>query len=297
MTRPLFVLMALLGSTATLSAQDLLTWKFQQNEQFYLVQVVEQSQSVSIGGQLQQKSNKQSNITKFRVLAVRPTGGADLEMEMVSIKQESNGVEVVNDMNKRMEGAKFQVTLNAKNEVSQLKGYDEFTKRVSAGDPNLLRMFRVILSEDSFKTTNFQAFAMIPGIAANPGDSWYQKQSMSLGPLGSVSSDHKISHAGEIPTTDGRTLIKLLMTGTGKYAPPAERFAGVPFEIVSGNLQFKTIEGEAIFDVGRGRIDRFQSSISMTGTMTVKAGEQTTEMVMQQKQSGLLRVLDKLPEE
>jgi hypothetical protein len=94
------------------------------------------------------------------------------------------------DMFGKIIGSKIQYFLDASNEVERLEGVDELENRLSSGtQTDWLAPFKsAMFSKDRFKQI-MSANRYLPPKAVQPGDTWPNKQSFEMGPLGTMTMD------------------------------------------------------------------------------------------------------------
>jgi len=142
----------------------------------------------------------------IKVLAERPGGGREVEMEFQSVNMsvrmggnevfvfDTRGEATGDEENpsvrpfRQMIGQKVKLLLDASNNVERVEGMKEFTEKVfgkSEGSPNpMASMF----NEDYFKQLVSQA-RNFPTQPVKPGATWPSKFDVVMGPLGKVPLD------------------------------------------------------------------------------------------------------------
>jgi hypothetical protein len=142
------------------------------------------------------------------VLKENPDGGHEVEMEFLSAqmgmvmggkklldydsakKSSADKANPVADMFGKIIGSKIQYFLDASNEVERIEGVDELVNRLSSGgQADGLAPFREsMFSKDRFKQI-MSANRYMPPKPVQPGDTWPNKQSFEMGPLGTMTMD------------------------------------------------------------------------------------------------------------
>lgn len=291
----LFMVFAGIATQAT--AQERLAWKFRDGQTFYMQEVMEQKQTIVTGGQTTEKTSTQTTVMEFRVLRAGTDGSVDLEMKMLSVKEDGPAAEMNAPLLKRMEDSVFRVSLDAKSEITKFEGYEDFVARVADGDAKMAKVFRSIMGEEAFQKMVTQTFALVPNSTQKQGDVWEQKLGMSLGPFGRVAIVRNIQHAGLAKSKSGRQYVKLAMTGKARYQPPTQNFDGLAFKIIDGDLKFDGITGVGYFDAELGRLNQLKVDLRMKGKLKIKMlqSQEETTVDLEQSQQGTVRISEKNP--
>lgn len=306
MLRKVLALIVFVGLASQATAQDRLAWKFVDGQKFYMQEIMEQKQTVVTGTNKEEKNTKQTTVTQFEVIKATADGGANMEMTMLSVKEENlNQVSEQQQEQqaasaailKRMEGSKFKVGLDGKGEITKFDGYEDFVAKVSEGDARMARVFRSIMSPEVFQKMVTQTFSIVPNKNSEKGESWKQNQGMSLGPFGQVAIVRSIQHAGYVKSKSGKTYVALGMSGNARYQPPTKDYPGLPFKILDGDLKFEGITGKGYFDANMGRLVQLQVNLKMKGQLKIKllANQQQATVDLEQSQSGKVRITNTNP--
>ena len=269
-----------------------LKWKFTTGETFYMTEVMQQNQIVKSGGSEQKNETTQTTVTEFKVMGLKSDGGVSLKMTMLSVREDGSkaknpGSQAVLD---RMKGAEFQVELNSAGKIQKFAGYNDFVNRISGGNAAMAKIFRSILSEDSFRKMVTQTFSIVPGGQTKKGAVWKQNQIMTLGPFGNVAIVRNIQHSGEVTAKNGRKYVQLDLRGNARYQAPQEEFPNLPFRILGGDLKFDGITGRGYFDPSAGRLQQLTVEMKMQGTLDIQAGGQEEKVQLIQSQKGTVKI-------
>ncbi len=285
-------------AASSLSAQDRVAWKFEAGKSFFLQEVIKQDQVITVAGMEEQKrATTQNTLTRFDVLNVKPDGSVDLRMTFIQMKNEGDGAAQGAEVLKRMEGSEFSVSLDGKKKITKFDGYEKFVERISEGNEQLAKIFRSVLSEDSFKQLVRQTFTLAAGRDVSEGESWNQNLVMSLGPFGSVNVTRTLKHAGRgrpEGVQEGQ-FCKLEVTGKATYAPPTEDFPGVAFKIIEGDLQMDGMKGDCFFDLENGQLHSMRLGLNLNGSLTIAIGNQKVKVNLKQKQEATQAVTNNDP--
>ena len=296
MLRSLLIVVVLFSSLSTGLAQDanqVLAWKFAAGDVFYMQEKMRQQQTVKTGGNTQKKDSTQTTITSFEVLDANASD-VTLRMTMLSVKESGTNGGSNQEILDRMKGSEFEITLTNKGEITKFTGYEGFVERISQGNAALARVFRSILSEESFRKMVTQTFTIVPNKPTRQGEEWKQSQDMSLGPFGNVKIVRNIKHAGHAANTPEN--VKLDLVGDAKYEAPTSQFPGFPFKISGGKLKFDDISGEGEFDPKAGRLRRLEVHLKMSGTLTMQIGNNSeADVDLDQTQRGIVVITNTNP--
>lgn len=297
MLRKAIALIVLAGIASPAVAQDRLAWKYREGQVFYMQEVMEQKQTVTTGENKEEKKSTQTTVTEFRVLRAGSDGSVDLEMKMLSVKEDGPAAEANAPILSRMENSTFRVSLDAKGQIKKFDGYEDFVSRVADGNAQMAKVFRSIMSEEVFQKMVTQTFAVVPNDARQRGETWKQKQGMSLGPFGRVLIVRNIQHAGLAKSKSGRQYVKLALTGNAQYQPPTKDFDGLPFKIIDGDLKFDGITGTGYFDANLGRLNQLTVNLRMKGQLKIRLlqNQQEATVDLEQSQKGTVRITNENP--
>jgi len=273
------------------TAQEMLTWKFTTDDVFFVEEVVIQKQSVTIADRTDTKETKQTTITRYQVLDVSPNGDVDLEITIDSIIDEGGQPTAIA---RRIAGSKFGMTLGADGKLSRFDGYASFVKRVANGNVQFERLFQSVLNEDTLRQTMVQLLTAVPRKSVQRGQSWQQKQSLNVGPFGTLNVDRTFEHKG-VADRDGISVVDLELRGVAEYQLPDPNTSRLPFKISQGSLQVDQFRGTGTYDLARQRLNQLSVTLHVSGSLTISVGPQKAELTIDQSQSSTLRVLDKSP--
>lgn len=296
----LLALAAMWFVTAELLAQDDLSWKFEPAQVFFVREVVEQDQTVSVtvgeagpegNTRSEQKKTKQTTLTRFQVKDVSADGQVELEMTIEAVQDDGGKT---TDIGQRIAGSRFSLTVDRSGQVTRFSGYEEFIGRVSKGNVQFARLFQSILSEDTLKKTFGQILTAAPNKPVEEGESWTQQQFLSMGPFGALDVQRTFTHKG-ITERGGVPTVNLALTGTADYTPPGGEETGLPFTVTDGRLKVEQMQGTGAFDLQRRRISRLDVSLQVSGTLTMKVGRQEALFSIDQTQNSVVTVHDSRP--
>ena len=147
------------------------------------------------------------------------------------------------------------------------------------------------------------AFAVVPGPGkkVKKGDSWSRESKLSMGPIGSYDAKYTYTYSGdEKRTIDGNevTLQKIDMKTELKYHPPsADQASGLPFKIVSGNLDTTEASGTVLFDAANGRVVETSMKVNLKGKLQISVADQKADVELEQEQTTTTKTSTKNPNE
>jgi len=285
-------LLVLAGLGLPARAQTTLEWKFKEGDKFYVEEVSDMKQSLSVIGK---DINQKTKITTVVSYAVKQVAGKTvrLEQKTESVSVNSSGDGVGGQLEKIMEklqGAAFTVTLTD-GKVTKFEGYEDFIKKVADGDELAAKFGKTLLSEDLMKKTIELTFGNLPDKAVKVGDTWSKAATIPFGELGDFKSDNEYTFKER--DKDGAVLT---YKGTMSYLPPKGpgAFGGL-LKIVKGKMKSDNAKGTIVFDAEKGRLVRATSSMSVRGSLTVEVMGNQIEMDIRVDQSTSSRVLTKNP--
>src|SRR5262249_28985328 len=108
-------------------------------------------------------------------------------------------------------------------------------------------------------------------------------------PIGSYENRFKFKREGE---KDGKQRIGVKATMT--YASPKDK-GQLPFTIEDGKLTGQDGTGYALFDLEKGRFDRYEMKMKLEGSLTIDIGGMKTTVELQQVQSATVTTSDTNP--
>jgi len=284
-------LLVLVGMAMPAYGQTTLEWKFKEGEKFYVEEVNDLKQNVSIIGKDVKNNIKITTISSYYVKSVSgPEVTLEQKIESVDVKSSGDGLGGQMDkLFEKLQGANFQITLK-EGKVSKIKGYSEFIKKLADGDEGAGKFAKELLSEDALKKSIEDLFGNLPTKAISPGDTWSQEATIPFGPLGSFKTSKDMTYKEK--DKDGA-----LITYKSKmsYIPPKDAAFGGLLKIVKGNIKSENAKGSLLFNPEKGRLVRATFSMVARGSMTVEIMGNQLEMDLSADQTTTTRVLTKNP--
>jgi Family of unknown function (DUF6263) len=266
--------------------------KFKEGDKFWVEEVANQKQKITVMGQDIQIDMKVTTIRSFTVQKVTSQDIVlAMKIEDVDVKSEGPLAAIFDQVTGKTKGASLVLTVTPAGKVKKVEGFGEFVKKLAGGEDETAKAMKDILSEDMLTQGVEQAFAFVPEKAVKPGDSWDQQTKFALGPLGSIQLKNNYTYKGK---KEGGEEIsdKLDM----QFLPPKQgsAFAGAIVKMLKTDVKG---DGKAtfIFDVQKGRLANSTTSMQLQGTMTMEAGGMELQIEMLLNVNSTSRVLDKNP--
>jgi len=282
-------------------AQVELAWKFKSGDTFYAQTEMTMKQSVNVLGMNQNIDTKMTVTLGFAVKAVN---GDDVVLEQTFEGTKVDGNPLAGMMEEAMDkikGLKISFTFNAKtHDISKIEGAKDMIKKLTEDNPQMAQMMGSIMNEDALKQQLAGIFTFLPKKPVNKGDSWDNKSTVSLGPLGAFKTEQKFTYEGQVDK-DGKKLEKIVGTGKMTYVSPKEKEkdgkenAAMPFEIVKADFKADDIKTTFYFDAGAGRLSSSETKNKFKGAMTISAQGMEIAMEMEQEQDATTKIMEKKP--
>jgi hypothetical protein len=289
---PLALVLAGPGSPA--AAQGKLHWKFKEGDTFFVEEKTSTRQDIKLAGSRNVQELEQTKVSRFKVLKVQQDGGAVLEQKIESVQATAQGAAKEADVSalQQMQGATFRITLDSRQRVAGVEGYQALVKALTNREPDKARLLRAVLTEDSFRRPLVNLLGFCPDKAAVKGDHWQVKSRAPFGPLGLVDFVDTYSLRG--PEEGDKDMVRVgIATAVSYSAPPGG--TGLALKVVSGDVKVKESKGHLLFNVASGRLVRRETELTLRAVLTVAIAEQRLDMAVEQRQSSTVRVLEHDP--
>ncbi len=197
------------------------------------------------------------------------------------------------DFFKALVGSEFTLTLNTKEQkVTKVEGRDEFVKKLSQANPQMNQLLSQILSDQALKEMAEPTFAAIPNKDVVKGDKWTKESILDMGPIGKYTNTYTYTYDGK----EGK-LDKIKVDTTLKYVPPDDKTGagGLPFKIKSADLKSTNATGIVLFDPEKGRVERSNFKLDLSGELNIEIGGTTTNVQLKQTQETSVETSDTNP--
>jgi hypothetical protein len=293
--RSLLGLVTLLLLAASAPADEI-AWKFKEGDVFFALETVEMKMEMSFLGNTQPMESKTAVVSKMTVKKTNPDGSVVLERRIEQQKTEASMPMPfdVDELDKKMEGATFTITLSPKFELTKIEGYADFIKRLVGDDEIVGPFIKASLTEDTIKRSLEELFLFVPGKAVSAGDKWERKSKVPMGPMGTLLLQTNYQYDGK----DGG-LDKISYESALKYEAPKDTEANpaMPFKLVKGDMKAEKAKGVIKFDSAKGRMAENQGTVNLDMKLTMDVNGQEIEMELRQEQKSTYKVSDARPKD
>jgi hypothetical protein len=266
-----------------------LRWKFKEGEVFYIQSVVSTRQAMTIQGAPIEQRIDQTITTRYTVKRKNADGSIVLEQTILAMKVKQPELQRVPLWN-NFKGATFLLTLDAKGEVTDVKGYKEFLARVD--DDGSRKLLPFMLTEESLKQSAGDLFSFPASKRVFVGDTWRRQRRQSMGPMGELAGDVTYRYVSK---ASGRKGVDTITWSARLRYLPAQGTPDLPFKVTSAELKPDGFEGKLSFDPDAGRLVETSMAGRLKGKMTILIGQQSTDMDIEQSMQTTSRLFDKPP--
>ena len=295
-----------------------LAWKFQKDAKFYQTMKTTTSQTMKIMGSDVKQEQTQEFVFSWTVKEKddkKVVLDQKIESVNMSIKISSNEIKFNSTAKDAAEnplasffrpliGTTFTITIELPTmKITEIKGREEFVKKLTDANPQMANLLKVILSEEQLKQMTEPAFAVVkgPGQKVKSGESWSRESKLNMGPIGSYTTKYTYTYGGtEKKTVDSKevNLHKIDMKTELTYGAPDNKDpSGLPFKIESGKLTASKAAGTIWFDADKGRVVETKMEVDLKGTLEISVSEAKASVDLDQKQSTTTSTSDKNPNE
>jgi hypothetical protein len=284
----------LAGQATPALSQVKLQWKLKEGESFFVEEKTHTLQKNKIRGSLHVQELDQTKVSRFKVLKVASDGSLVLQQQIESIKAvpQGTGAEASVSALKLLEGVKLRIAMDARQRVTEVRGYRDLVETLTKKDPDNARVLRAVLTEDSLHRAAAVLLDVVPDKAVARGQSWKIKSLVPFGPLGILHYVDTFTFQGA--DEDDKDVVRVDITSAATYStPPA--VGGLPLKVISGDVKVKESKGHLLFNVKTGRLLRRETELKLHLPLTVAVADQQLEMDVQQEQTYTARVLDHNP--
>lgn len=298
--------------TASAVAQDSadLKWKFEKGKTFYQEITTRTDQKMKVMGQDVSQNQEQTFYFSWTPKEQDAKGNWVFTQKIEGIKmkidiggnpinydstKDTNSNSPLADFFKAIVGSEFTVTLSPEYKVVDIKGKDDFLKKLIQTHQSMEGILKQVLSDDSLKQMADPSFAAIPNKTVKKGESWERTSTLDLGPIGKYENTYKYTYEGQDDKDKNLANIKVDMTL--KYLPPGTNVnaAGLPFTIKTADLRSSESNGTLVFDVKKGQLASSNLHVKLAGKLTVDVSGQTTDVDLQQTQDTTVKQTDDNP--
>jgi hypothetical protein len=271
-------------TSAVVRAQPPLAWKFEKGDSFRLqtVSTVKQTLRLLKEGKPEGREVKQDMeyqiVMAYKVLdKTKDQVVLENKVESMSFKNPDGAITA----DQKVAGAVFQITLDAKGDVTKLDGYDEFLKKLAGDDGNTLKTLQAVLPKEALMRSAKEAFGFLP---EKPAKTWTRELTIPMGPLGTLQLKNSYKHEGN-ETVAGKGLEKITFDSAVTYTAPKAQTGAVPFRVEKGDLKAEPTKGTIHFDQAAGRLVSLQHQIKLKGAVSLVSSGTKIDAELDQDQT------------
>jgi len=206
--------------------------------------------------------------------------------------------------------AEFELVVGKDLTVKSVSNRDEFIKKLASTNASLKPLLDAILTDDALKQMFQQAFDVLPPSgksaiepktdkAAAKNDTWTQRRTLKLGPVGTYVSDVTYTYKGS-DAKAGKDAYTIDVRTKLTYTAPSDdeqKKGGLPFRIKSAKLESEdqSSTGTITYNLGKGRIEKSDLNMKVSGPVTIEIGGTETVVTLTQTQRSTLETSDTPP--
>jgi hypothetical protein len=288
-----------------------LEWKFEMGKSFYQTMTTKTDQTMKVMNNDVTQKQTQTFYFSWTPLDKLPDGKWKLEQKILGVKMDIDigGAPIKYDSTSppaagaagnplgeffnALKGSAFTVTVDPKTyKITEIKGRDEFVSKLSKANRQMEPLLNKILSEDALREMAEPTFAVVPNDAVEKGKKWNKTTSLDMGPIGKYKNEYTYTYEG----TENK-LDKIDVASKLTYVPPekTEGIGGLPFRIKNADLKSKESKGTIFFNREKGRVEKSDMSVELTGTLDIEIGGQQTKVELNQTQKTDISTSDTNP--
>ena len=290
-----------------------LAWKFEKNKPFYQTMKTTTTQTMKVMNNdvtqkqeqtfyfswtpVEEKEGKW--VLEQKILGVKmdiDIGGSPIKYDSTSAAA-NNASNPLSEFFKALVGSTFKITLDPKTlKITKIDGRKEFVDKLVNANKQMQPLLEKILSEDALREMAEPTFAVISNDAVEKGKTWKKETKLDMGPIGSYKNEYTYTYEG---TDDKSKTDKIKVDTKLTYTPPekADGVGGLPFRIKSADLTSKNATGTVWFNRDKGRVDKSDMSLDLTGKLEIEIGGQPTKVELTQNQKTEISTSDTNPVE
>jgi hypothetical protein len=271
------------------------------------LQKTKTKQEMKVMGQVVIQTQEQSFLIEWIPQDANATNDFVVSQKIVGVKMEINiggnkisydstsGSKQKNPMTDFFEQLQKQdLKFTIKSDLSEVKsidGRDLFIKGLSDINPQMQSLLKAILSDKALTKMAEPTWYAFPdkGVFPDVSKTWSRKSDLDLGPIGRYDTNFDFTYNG---LKDGKDEIGIKTKLT--YTAPTEK-AGLPFIIHKADLKSDGGTGTAIFDRAKGRFDKTEIKMNLTGNLEIEVGSMKTTVELTQTQEASSTTLDDYP--
>lgn len=170
-----------------------------------------------------------------------------------------------------MVGEALSVTMAANGAIRRIDGSQRIIDKLMKDLPRdpmaggLAQNIRQMFSEDALRSSLEQSFSRLPDTPVKPGDTWTSEQTIGADAVGKITGTSTFTLKAVEGAGDAAVArIAVALALKQQEVPPA----GASVSMRLGNAKG---DGELLFQVGKGRVERNTMRTDMPSTVTVRA--------------------------
>ena len=291
-----------------------LAWKFEAKKSFYQKMDTTTEQNIKVMGLDVVQKQEQTFYFKWTPEEQDKDGNWKIKQEIEGIKMKidiaGNPVSfdstqdnppggantALSEFFKALKGSSFTLTFNTKTlKVDKVEGRKEFIDKLSTANQQLQPLLAKILSDEALKQMADPTFGILPPAGKKVGESWDATSTLNLGPIGTYTNKYKYTWKAQAADAKNKDLEEITVDTTLSYAAPTESDPALPFKIKSSTLatkQEKEPTGKIIFNSKLGRLQSSEVKVTLSGTLTIEIGGNTTQVELTQNQTTSVETKD-----
>jgi hypothetical protein len=286
-----------------------LEWRFVANRPFYQKVVTRTAQKMKVSGTEVATTQQQtflirwspvkqlpdrSWVVKYRIEALQ----FEFDVAGNKITYDSANSNAKNPLASTLDlfvGAELTLTLNPRKQVTKVEGREALLARLARADPTFKATIEAFFTDDALKGVADPLFATLPGGKLAKGTTWAEQGKMDMGPIGSLTTTTRYVFEG--PDARERRLLRVGLKRELKYAPPAggAGAGGLPYKVKGASFKDAHATGTIHVDPKKGRVERAETKMRLTGTLSVDVGGNSTDLELDQTQTTTVTTSDSLP--
>lgn len=272
------------------AAKQTFRWNFREDDKFQLETTTEVKQLIRVTGQEEVRQEQRYVLLATYTVKQKDSENTVLEQRIDSVKVMLPTGVAAGKFYQELEGTVLRLTLNKKNELTRLEGYEELLRKVSGDDPSARRVVQAILPEETLRKAIEASISFLPTEEVAPGQTWERKLSSSLGPVGTLNVTNVYTYA-KTETEGGRLLHVFTVQPQISYVPPRGDATGLPIQITGGEVKAEGAEGALWWDASEGRLARSMMKLKLAGKLKLKSKEQEATMDLENEQLVEIRLV------
>lgn len=309
-----YIALLIVAGTATAGlAQDSveLKWKFEKGKAFYQEMTTKTEQNMKVMGQDVKQNQEQSFIfswtpkeqdSKQNWVIVQKIEGIRMKIDIggnpisYDSTKDTNSNSPLGEFFKAIVGSEFTLTLSPDNKVVDIKGKDDFLKKLIQTHQNMEHILKAVLSDEALKQMADPAFGAIPNKTVKKSETWEKTSTLNMAAIGKYENTYKYTYEGQ--DDKDKNVAKIKVDTTLKYLPPdpnAATSAGLGFTIKSADLKSSDSNGMILFDTKKGQMVSSNMHLKLSGKLTIDVNGQASDVDLTQTQDTTVKQSDENP--